>query len=85
MVNPWEAGMGPRDAGGSGSYGSHMQSSSSVSMSGGGGTSDLIDSLNQLSYMGNDRSKLALNILNAVLSSVSHLLFCCNLNYSCCL
>lgn len=71
MVNPWEAGMGPRDAGSSSNYGSHMPSSASVSVSSGGGTSDLIDSLNQLSYMGNDRSKLALNILNAVLSSDS--------------
>ncbi|XP_050729015.1 zinc finger protein on ecdysone puffs-like isoform X3 [Eriocheir sinensis] len=77
MVNPWDAGMGPREVGGGGGYGAHasafgatgMGMGSSGGSGGGAGTSQLIGSLNQLSQMGNDKSKLALNILNAVLSS----------------
>lgn len=79
MVNPWDAGMGPREVGGGGGYGAHASAFGATGMGmgssggggGGAGTSQLIGSLNQLSQMGNDKSKLALNILNAVLSSVS--------------
>ncbi|KAG0714060.1 Zinc finger protein on ecdysone puffs [Chionoecetes opilio] len=77
VVNPWDAGMGPREVAGGG-YGAHATAFSSSGMGmessgggGGGAGSQLIGSLNQLSQMGNDKSKLALNILNAVLSTDS--------------
>ncbi|XP_045618420.1 zinc finger protein on ecdysone puffs [Procambarus clarkii] len=66
QMDEWED-MGPRES--SSGYSSRMHSHGA--MSSGGGTSDLIGSLSQLSRMGNDRSKLALNILNAVLSTDS--------------
>lgn len=36
-----------------------------------GRSSDIVGAVNQLTHMGSTESKLALNILNAVLSSVS--------------
>lgn len=74
MVNPWESGMVPTAGGGSGGNGllpTPGGSGGSIVGGGGGGTSNLLGSLSQLSQMGNNESKLALNILNAVLSSVS--------------
>ncbi|XP_047501098.1 uncharacterized protein LOC125047050 [Penaeus chinensis] len=76
MVNPWESGMVPTAGGGSGGNGllpTPGGSGGSIVGGGGGGTSNLLGSLSQLSQMGNNESKLALNILNAVLSSGSSL------------
>lgn len=83
MVNPWDAGMGPREVGGGGGYGAHASAFGAAGMGmgssggggSGGGTSHLLGSLNQLSQMGNDKSKLALNILSAVLQSVSYFIY----------
>lgn len=76
MVSPWESGMAPGSVGGSqhgfvppprGSGGGMVESG------GGGDASNIIGAVNQLTQMGTTESKLALNILNAVLTKVS----CC--------
>lgn len=82
MLNPWESGVVPTAGAGSGSYG-HFKPygggpSGSYSGVGGGGTTELGGSTSHVGHMGNPESKLALNLLNAVLSSVSTL----NIRYS---
>lgn len=66
----WDS--GPREMVGSGGYGGRNMGYDVPMDDGamGGGSSDLLDSLSHLSHMSDKRSKLALNILNAVLSKV---------------
>lgn len=73
MLNPWESGVVPTAGAGSGNYGNFMPyvggHTGSLSGMGGGGSTELMGSISHLGHMGNSESKLALNILNAVLSS----------------
>ncbi|KAK4306719.1 hypothetical protein Pmani_021477 [Petrolisthes manimaculis] len=71
MVNPWDVGMSAREVGHSSEYGAHASGTGGGGMSGHGGSSHLMGSLSHLSHMGNDKSKLALDILNVVLSNDS--------------
>ncbi|KAG7175024.1 Zinc finger protein on ecdysone puffs-like, partial [Homarus americanus] len=71
MVSPWETGMAPASVGiNQGGYLPTPRGSSGGMMeSGGPPTSNIVGAVNQLTQMGSTESKLALNILNAVLST----------------
>ncbi|XP_071538766.1 uncharacterized protein [Panulirus ornatus] len=73
MVSPWESGMAPGSVGGSqhGFVPPPRGSGGAVTESGGGDASNIIGAVNQLTQMGTTESKLALNILNAVLTKGS--------------
>lgn len=77
MLNPWDVGMGPREVGHSSEYGAHASGTGGGGMSGHGGGSHLMGSLSHLSHMGNDKSKLALDLLNVVLSNVGRVKYLC--------
>nr|XP_045614882.1 uncharacterized protein LOC123768420 isoform X3 [Procambarus clarkii] len=75
MVNPWASGVIPMGGAGIGSHGGDFlppTGGSGTSLLGeyrGGGAADLVGSIRHLSQMNNPESKLALNILNTVLST----------------
>ncbi|XP_042211101.1 uncharacterized abhydrolase domain-containing protein DDB_G0269086-like [Homarus americanus] len=74
MLNPWESGVVPMANSGNVSHGGYMPHGGGGGGGGGSllgefrGSSDIVGSINHLSQMNNPESKLALNILNAVLS-----------------